>query len=186
MVSDNPPNRVNQAELARDLCLTDRRVRQLVEERIVPRARDEGFDLELCRRRYQLYRSGSDREWDAAFDEASDLANTAYELHDKAYSENATVDDVKAASEAIQASMSIMSFLTAAKSKSQSERQLFFCIWDREENRSLGALLARGMELLGKTHLRTDEGQLIEVNPPAPRVNARRARGRFRATGERK
>src|SRR5215207_6477542 len=123
--------RVNQAELALELGITDRRVRQLVEERILREPRsDDGYDLELCRRRCRLYRSGSDREWDAAFDEASDLANMASDLHDKAYAENATVADVTAASVAIQASMGIMSFLTATKSKSQAERDLFFTIWD--------------------------------------------------------
>lgn len=40
---------VSQIELARDLNLTDRRIRQLITERILPPAREAGFDLELCR-----------------------------------------------------------------------------------------------------------------------------------------
>lgn len=51
----------------------------------------------------------------------------------------------------------MMAFLAAAKSTSQSER-LFWGIWDREEQRALGALFARCMELLGEIHIRMDNG----------------------------
>ena len=44
---------VSQLELARDLNLTDRRIRQLVTERILPPARDEGHDLALSRERVE-------------------------------------------------------------------------------------------------------------------------------------
>ncbi|WP_035714974.1 hypothetical protein [Bradyrhizobium genomosp. I (2014)] len=175
MTETTAPVFVSQIELARDLKLTDRRIRQLVDERILPRARDEGYDLELSRQRYQLYTRGTDRDWDRCFDEAEDLARVAGELNDRAFEDDAGLDDVKAASIAIQRSTVLMSFLTAAKSKSQPERELFWKIWDREEGQALGALFARAMKLMGKTHLRTDEGELIEIVPAEKRVAKKRS-----------
>ncbi len=77
MIDLKSTNAVSQKELAKELGVTDRRVRQLVKERIIPAPRDESYDLDLCRRRYRLYSGGSDREWEAAFDEAHDLAQLA-------------------------------------------------------------------------------------------------------------
>ncbi|MCK1618907.1 hypothetical protein IVA96_20160 [Bradyrhizobium sp. 159] len=167
---------VSQIELAHDLKLTDRRIRQLVDERILPPARDEGHDLELSRQRYRLYSSGSERDWDRCFDEAEDLARMAAQLNERAFEDGAGLEDVRAASSAIQRSTAMMSFLTAAKSKSQSERELFWTIWDREEGQALGALFAHAMKLMGKTHLRTDDGDLIEVVSPEERVAKKRSR----------
>ena len=171
---------VSQLALARDLNLSDRRVRQLVAERILPPPRDEGHDLDLSRQRYKLYSNGSERDWELAFDEAEDLARMASDLNAKAFADDAVPEDVTVASRAVQASTTMMAFLTGAKSKSQSERDLFWGIWDREEHQALGALLARGMELMGATHLVMDDGRRIEVHPPAVATNrkARRKAGR--------
>lgn len=183
---------VSQIALAKDLGLTDRRIRQLAELRILPTARDEGHDLELSRHRYRLYSNGSELDWEKCFNEAEELARVAGELNDKAYAEGAVVADVTIASRAIQASTSMMAFLTAAKSKTDSERKLFWGIWDREEHQALGALFVRAMELEGATHLRTDDGELIEVVPPtrsAKRrspVKARKKAGRAKAPAGRK
>jgi hypothetical protein len=71
----------------------------------------------------------------------------------------------------------MMAFLTGAKSKSQAERELFWGVWDREEHQALGALLARGMQLMGATQLLMDDGRRIEVHPAAMAAKAnRRAR----------
>jgi hypothetical protein len=183
---------VSQLELARDLNLTDRRIRQLVTERILPPPREEGHDLHLSRRRYKLYSNGSDLDWERVFDEAEELARTASELNDKAYADDAVTADVTAASIAIQASTTAMAFLTAAKSKSQAERELFWGIWDREEHRALGALFARAMELEGQTHIRMDDGQLIEVIPSSPvarrrdAAKARKKPGRVKSLSRRR
>ncbi|MEH2503736.1 hypothetical protein V1290_002547 [Bradyrhizobium sp. AZCC 1578] len=179
--TSSEPVFVPQIELAKDLGLTDRRIRQLVEQRILPPARDEGHDLELSRQRYRLYSSGTDRDWEKCFDEAEDLARMAGELNDRAYEDNAGLEDIKAASIAIQRSTVLMSFITAAKSKSQSERELFWKIWDREEGQALGALFAHAMKLMGKTHLRTDEGELIEIIPAESVARGGLKRGNKRA-----
>jgi hypothetical protein len=192
MTSAATPERtfVSQIELARDLKLTDRRIRQLVAERILPPAREEGHDLELSRRRYRLYSGGSERDWHLAFDEAEDLARMASDMNAKAFADNAVPEDVTAASIAIQSSTAMMAFLTGAKSKSQPERELFWRIWDREEHQALGALMARAMELLGETHIRMDDGELIEVIPSAmpakPNRKARRAAGRSKKPSRRR
>jgi hypothetical protein len=173
---------VSQIELARDLNLTDRRIRQLVTERILPPARDEGFDLELCRQRYGLYSSGSERDWALAFDAAEDLARNASDLNDRAFADGAAPADVTAASTAIQASTSMMNFLTASRSKSEAERALFWGLWDREERQALGALLARGMQLLGETHIRMDDGELVEVIPMAKAATVSKEAGRAKVS----
>jgi hypothetical protein len=165
---------VSQIELAKDLNLTDRRIRQLVEERILPPVRDEGHDLALSRERYRIYSSGTERDWDKCFDEAEDAARLAGELNDRAFNDGAGLEDVKAASIAIQRSTALMSFLTACKSKSDAERRLFWNLWDREEGQALSGLLAHAMKLMGKTHLRTDDGELIEMVPPEMAAKANR------------
>ncbi|TFW56256.1 hypothetical protein CT676_35960 [Bradyrhizobium sp. MOS001] len=182
---------VSQIELARDLNLNDRRVRQLVDERVLPPARPEGHDLELSRQRYRLFSSGSEREWDLCFDEAEDIARIAGELDKRAFEDDAGLEDVKAASIAIQRSTVLMSFLTACKSKSDAERKMFWNIWDREEGQALSALLAHAMKLMGKTHLRTDDAELIEMVPPEERIAKKRPRpkkkrGRAKASTRRR
>ena len=106
--------------------------------------------MELSRQRYRMYSSGSDREWDLCFDEAEDLARMAGELNDRAFEDDAGLEDVRAASIAIQRSTVMMNFLTACRSKSAPERKLFWNIWDREEGQALGALFAHGMKLMGR------------------------------------
>ena len=175
MTTAPEPIFVSQIELARDLNLTDRRIRQLVDERILPPPRDEGHDLELSRERYRLYSNGSDRDWERCFDEAEDAARLAGELNDRAFDGDAGLEDVKAASIAIQRSTVLMSFLTACKSKSDAERKVFWSFWDREEGQALSALLAHAMKLMGRTHLRTDDGELIEMVPPEERVAKKRS-----------
>lgn len=163
---------VSQIELAKDLNVTDRRVRQLVTERILPPARDEGHDLALSRERYRIYSSGSERDWDKLFDEAEDAARLAGELSDRAFAADAGLEDIKAASIAIQRSTVLMSFLTACRAKSDEERRLFWNWWDKEEGQALSGLLAHAMTFIGKTHLITDDGDIIEMVPAEMAVKA--------------
>src|SRR4051794_18089183 len=97
-------SRVSQVELARGLGITDRRIRQLVDERILPPAADGGFALDLCEHRYKLYTSGREDDWNQAFRQAEMLAEVAADLVEKAYADGAVAADVTAASIAVQAS----------------------------------------------------------------------------------
>jgi hypothetical protein len=171
---------VSQTALAKDLRLTDRRVRQLVEERVLPPARDRGYDLELSRTRYRIYSSGTESDWDRTFTEAEDMAKLATELGRKAHADGAVVADVTAASIAIQSSTTMMNFLTACKSKSRTERELFWGIWKREQDAAIGGLIGRMMELIGETHIRMDDGELVEVFPKKSEAVTRRGAAKMR------
>ncbi len=95
----------------------------------------------------------------------------------KAYAESAVTEDATAASLAIQASTAMQSFPSACKSKSQTEREMFFGIWDLFEKQAT----ARIMELEGYTHLRLEHGESIQVNPAPPRSRAARRAANGRA-----
>lgn len=152
-------NRVNQQELAQELGVSDRRVRQMIDSFILPQPHhdDGGYDLALCRERYDLYRNGSPDDWSEFFDETIDLAKETEKLVDRALSDAGTLEDTKLASLRTQIDIARMHFITACQSKSQEERNFFHPLWRREEDRILGGLLYRSMELMGATHLRDDE-----------------------------
>lgn len=168
--------RVNQLTLASELGLTDRRIRQMVTDHLLPAPNDDGkFDLELCRARYDLFRNGSDRDWDDFFESTEDQATNAEKLLDRALADGATAADCKSASLAIQTLHSAMMFITAAKSKTDSERQLFFQIHRERGDRAMAALLYRVAEIAGYHSLRIDTGEIIPLtaqaaaNLPKPR-----------------
>jgi hypothetical protein len=143
-------NLVDQRTLARELNVTDRRVRQMVEEFILPDARDGLYDLDLCSGRYQLYRNGSERDWDRFFDQVLDDVQESSRLLDAALKPTSAMDAVTAASKAVQTTYRDMRFMTAVKSKTDSERELFFGLWKREEDNALRLLLSRACTLLGE------------------------------------
>jgi hypothetical protein len=77
-----------------------------------------------------------------------------------------------------------MAFLTACKSKSQTEREMFWGIWDKEEKQAIGALFGRLAELMGITTLRMDDGSVVAVRPqPRKPVAKKQARGGKRRSG---
>jgi hypothetical protein len=155
--------RVSQIELARQLHLTDRRIRQMVEERLLPHPNDDGYDLDLCRYRYDLSRSGA-YNLERLLDQAVEETAEAERLVDKAHADDAVLADVTAASTAIQASTATMNFITAVKSKSQAEREMFWAIWEGQEKRAIQGLIVRMCEITGQTHIRlndTDEAVKI-------------------------
>ena len=144
------PTLVGQQALARELGVTDRRVRQMVEGHILPESRDGLYDLEFCLDRYGLYREGTDRDWDRFFDQCEDLARESTDLLRAALKPDGTLEMVRAASTAIQVSYRDMRFMTAVRSKSDSERKLFFGVWDREETEAMSLLLSRTCTLMGE------------------------------------
>ena len=135
--------RATVKEIAFELGLTERRVRQLVDECILPPAIEGTFDADLCRRRYRLYTRGASADWTPIYDDIVALAATSEDLVARALGPNGTVVDIARACESVSALWSDMRFISAVKSSSQSERQFFFTTWDREEGRILTALLAR-------------------------------------------
>ena len=87
----------SQKNLAKQLGLTDRRVRQLVEEKILPEPDEaDGYDLEKCRARYDLYAHGDDVSW-ADFDrQMLEDAHQLEELMAKALKPKARQKDLAA------------------------------------------------------------------------------------------
>ena len=165
-------SRVDQKRLARELGVTDRRVRQLVDEFILPPAHhDDGlYDLALSHDRYDLYRGGTGSEWSSFYVETEHAMRQTEKLWAKAWANEATKADLLAASLALQADMARMKFIAACRSQSDAERQMFFTIWSGEEDRALKALLGRGMAILGKTSIVDDETgkEIARLLVPAP------------------
>lgn len=157
--------RVNQQSLAAELGVTDRRVRQLIEQRILPPADAEGrYDLAMCEERYRLYRNGSDRDWADFFADAEAGISETARVFERAFADDATPDDVTRAAIAVSEDLARAQFMSAAKAKSPAEAELFRIIWDREEKHALGQLLWRGMELKGATQIVDDDtGEVIAV-----------------------
>jgi hypothetical protein len=193
--------RVNQLELAAELGVSDRRVRKMVDSFILPQTHhdDGGYDLALCRERYDLYRNGSPEDWNDFFDETIDLAKETEMVVDRALSDAGTLADTRLASLSTQNDFARMHFITACRSQSQAEKDFFHPLWRREEDRVLGGLFYRSMELMGATHLRDDEtGTLTRIvyretagpadrSPHSPRTKLTKPRrARRAAAAERK
>lgn len=156
---------VSQIELAAELRLTDRRIRQMTDQWLLPPPHHErGYDLDRCKKFYKLYRDGSVNDWSRFYDEAlADAEHSAAEF-ERAMSDKATLDDIKQASAAVQRDEENFCFISAARSRSQPEREFFLPLWHRQANEALSLLLSRAMELLGKTHLVNEAtGEVTEV-----------------------
>jgi hypothetical protein len=186
--------RVNQIELAAELGLTDRRVRQLSKDCILPEPHhaDGLFDLALCRERFELYRDGSDRDWEDFYRDLEDDTKKTKTLFERAISDAGTADDVRAASLAVQANGESFRFVTACKSKTSAERDMFLGIWKREEDQALGGLIYRATVIMGGDRIVDDDGTVLAtlpIYPDVPKASvrkgpARRAR-RVAAAGKR-
>jgi hypothetical protein len=143
---------VDTKKLASELGVTVRRVRQMVEEHILPPPRDGKHDLARCERRYRLYKRGADADWNAFYDEVEEAAKDAAKKFERALKRPAGVPDdaaVIAAAVAHQRNVTDLRFLTACKSRSAAERKMFLDWWDREDDQAMGMLLAHAMA--GKT-----------------------------------
>ena len=193
MTSNSAPSRVSQIDLARDLGLTDRRIRGLVDEKIIPAADDDGlFELTHCRRRYRLFtEKPSPAELEDFFAEVIRETREAQDLVDKALCEDAVIKDVAAAGAAIQANNATLDFLVAISARTQAEREMHWNIHKTFAMQTLAGLFARVAELTGIRRLRTDDGEVIEIaasttkrpvtsarsrKPPKRAAKSRRAR----------
>jgi hypothetical protein len=168
----NTKTRVNQQSLAQELGVSDRRVRQMVDSFVLPQPHhdDGGYDLAVCRERYELYRNGSPEDWNDFFDETIDLAKETEKLVDRALSDSGTLADTRLASQNTQSDFARMNFITACRSQSQAEKDFFHPLWRREEDRILGGLLYRSMELMGATRLVDEDGEVLAMLPVYPDV----------------
>jgi hypothetical protein len=163
---------VNQRTLAAKLGITDRRVRQLVETFILPEAQhsDGRYDLDLCQDRYELYREGSDADWERFGEDMVVATKATAVLYDRAMADEAKVEDVQRASSAVQADEARFRFYNACRAKSKSEADLWHLITEGELNRAVGGLLYRGMEIIGASGIVDDDGKVIMVMPIYPKL----------------
>lgn len=142
--------RVSQKDLAAALGVTTRRVRQMETEFILPPPRDGTYDLGLCRERYQLYRTGTDRDWQAFYGEAEDAGRRTKRLMDAVEAPDATDADVRAASLAIQDLFATARFITACRSTTDAERAFIMPLWTQQENGALRVVMSRMFEIIAE------------------------------------
>ncbi len=108
---------VSQKELTQELGVTDRRICQLVAEKILPEPTDHGYDLEMCRYRYQLYSLNDEYSW-AEFDRSLlEDAHQVEKLMKKAFRPSAKRNDLAAAAQAHVAVFDGLRFSMTARSK---------------------------------------------------------------------
>ena len=141
--------RVSQKQLARELGLTDRRVRQLEAERILEAETDweSGYDVTKCRERYALYQRPEDRfAWDAYFDQFVRDGRAADAAAAKALDGGST-DDVRRAIRLNEELFSDWRFIDAVKAPREAREFLHIAV-DLMCKQRLGALMARGLELI--------------------------------------
>jgi len=144
------PKRVSQPDLADQLHLTPRRIRQLVQARVLPDADGDGlFDLERCQRFYRLYADGSDAAWSSFFLELTDLAERAEYLVRKAVAERGTRVDLAKAGPVIAELAEALQFVVAVQSANDAERTFVSSMFDRMLGDAFGALLRRAFKFAG-------------------------------------
>ena len=135
---------LSQAKLAQHLGITDRRVRQLVEEKILPPADEAGgYDAEFCRDRYRLYSSGNDDDWENFYRQIEDDAHEVERLMKKALQPRAKQKDLAATAQAHIALFDDLRFAMAAKGKSRPEHALVMRLIDYDERASFSRLWER-------------------------------------------
>jgi hypothetical protein len=141
---------VNQKGLAEELGLTDRRIRQMVAQHLLPEPWPElGYDLERCERYYGLYqRKDEPQAWIAFLRQIEEAAVTVQRLIDRALKPRGTKEQLKAASLALQALSADMRFVTAARSNGEGERSFFEQWWSEKEDQNMGLLLSRAVQIM--------------------------------------
>lgn len=140
--------RVSQKRLARELGLTDRRVRQLEAEHILEPESDweSGYDLAKCRERYGLYQRPDDRlAWNEFFDQFMRDGRSADAAAKKALAGGST-DDVRRAIRLNEELFSDWRFIDAVRAPREA-REFMHIVIDQMCKQQLGALMARGLEL---------------------------------------
>jgi hypothetical protein len=153
---------VDHKELAGELGVTVRRVRQMLEEHILPPLRDGRHDLERCERRYRLYKYGTAADWNVFYDEVEAGAKGTAEKFERALKPGATDAHITAAAVAHQSNMADLRFCAACKSRTTAERKMFLDWWDREDERAMSLLFVHAMK--GKT-LVDEDGTVLYEDP---------------------
>jgi hypothetical protein len=143
---------VNRTRLAEELGLTDRRIRQMVAQHLLPEPWPElGYDLERCERYYGLYqRKDEPQAWIAFLRQIEEAALTVQRLIDRALKPRGTKEQLKAASLALQALSADMRFVTAARSGGESERSFFEQWWSEKEDQNMGLLFGRAVQIMAE------------------------------------
>jgi hypothetical protein len=160
------PKYATQKRLAAHFGVTGRRVRQLIEAHIFPSARDRHYDLAICRERYDLFRNKRDRTgWDDFYRSLEARIGKTEKLIGAALEPTSKAIQVREASRAVQDVFSDLRFITAVRSKSDAERELFLGLWCEREDAALGILLSRAAALITR----------VRAFKPYPRDDSRSA-----------
>lgn len=88
---------------------------------------------------------------------------------------------MRAASLAVQANGESLRFVTACKSKTPAERDMFLAIWKREEDQALGNLIYRATVIMGGDRIVDDDGRVLAmmpIYPDVPKTSARKSPSR--------
>jgi hypothetical protein len=149
------PAFASQKALALRLELTDRRIRQLVDEKVLPEPRDGRFDVARCFERYRLFRSKDPDAWAEYFDQVTRDAGEVEKLVAAALEPSSKKAEVTAASCAVQSVVSDLEFITAARSKTDGEREFVWSIWRAKADEALRLLLGRAVTIIAAESGRT-------------------------------
>lgn len=147
------PLRVNQKALAAALGLTDRRVRQMIEERLLPPPGADGLhDVARAQQRYALYQDDdrAGQAWEAFLSGLERRAGKVDLLVKKALKPQAGWQALREASTAAQDLFDDLAFVNAARGRSDGERTFVAMMWREKENDVLGALVTHGKKLAKK------------------------------------
>lgn len=151
---------VSTKELANHLNITPRRVQQLVAEEIFDDPKmfhHGGYDLDVCRHRYNLKTDGSTREW-AQFHELMQCKfDEADRLQDIALKPNVTEKKLQAAIAAVEAAFSDMFFSIACIRGDDRFQGFSREMYRQQRVHVLQGLIWRGFEMLAERYGITPE-----------------------------
>ncbi len=123
----------SQLELASALGITTRRVRQLIDSRILPRDREGKWHLPTCSERYRVFTHKTERDLDAV---AYDVEQRVNQLHDllkelvEAENDKLRRELLPKAVELHRETFEALAFMMATWSKSEPERALVLRLVD--------------------------------------------------------
>ena len=140
----------NQTQLAKALGITTRRVRQLVDARILPDGRDGKWHLPTCGERYRIFLQKTERDIDkVAYDveqRATQLEDLLDELVDAENDEHRR-DLLPKAVDLHREMFEALAFMISAWSKSESERALMLRLIDYDAREAF-APIWRAMQII--------------------------------------
>jgi hypothetical protein len=138
------PKDINQKSLVRELGITARRVRQLVEAKILPEAGEGIYDLAVCKEFYELYSRGSDRDWEDFEARILEDAAEVEKLSKIALRPRATFSQVvHAARASVQLWNAIRFCMAAARGVGDATKALTLRLVDYDERAFSGEVIAK-------------------------------------------